>query len=182
MRSGARAAPQPGFVAVFDRLTGAMAVLAGLVLAGACLLIVADVILRNAGVGRGIPGVIEAVEYGLYLATLLGAPWALRLGAHVTVEIGLEAMPPPVRRRAVGLVDVIGLVVCLAVAWGGFVAASRAYAAGRFVFKTFTFPEWWLLAPLPAAFVLLAAEFALRLFGWRRRQSAGEPARASETL
>lgn len=160
-------------IAVFDRIIGVMAVIAGLVLAAITTLLVADIAMRNLDLGRGVPGVIELVEYGLYVATLLGAPWALKRGAHVTVEIALDAMPAKARRRAEAMTDAIGIAVCLAVAYGGAVAAIKSFAADRLVFQTFVFPEWWLLGPLPVAMVLLAAEFLFRLTGIRPRPTHG---------
>ena len=170
----------PGIVAVFDRLTGAMAAAAGSVLAAITLMIVADIGLRNIGPGRGVPGVIELVEYGLYAAMLLGAPWVLRLRAHVTVEILLDAMPRVARRRAEAASDAIGVAVCLAIAYGGAVATMKSFAAGRLVFQTYVFPEWWLLAPLPLAALLLSAEFVLRMSGVRRRLKDGGPSKAAD--
>jgi TRAP-type C4-dicarboxylate transport system permease small subunit len=35
-------------------------------------------------------------------------------------------------------------------------------AHGSFTIKTLAFPEWWMLAPLPVCFALLAIEFAFR--------------------
>jgi TRAP-type C4-dicarboxylate transport system permease small subunit len=36
-------------------------------------------------------------------------------------------------------------------------------AIGGMVIKVLTIPEWWLLAPLPAAFLLLAVEVLFRM-------------------
>ena len=57
--------------------------------------------LRNAGLG-GIPWSSEVSEDILYLMTLLAAPWLLRQGQHIRVDILLRAVPPR-RRLAAGV-------------------------------------------------------------------------------
>ena len=47
---------------------------------------------------------------------------------------------------------------------------------GAITIKNLVFPEWWLLAPLPITFALLAIEFVFRF----QRLMAGERARRVE--
>jgi TRAP-type C4-dicarboxylate transport system permease small subunit len=52
--------------------------------------------------------------------------------------------------------------------------ASDSWRVGAITIKNLVFPEWWLLAPLPVAFVLLAVEFVFRfhrLLGARARRA-----------
>ena len=42
-------------------------------------------------------------------------------------------------------------------------AAAESAALGSLIRRTVTYPEWWLAAPLPAVFALLALEFAARI-------------------
>lgn len=155
-------------LALYDRLLEAMAVLAAAILTADALLITADVATRNLNLGFGIPGVIELTEYGLYLVTVLAAPWALKLGAHVTVEIVVDAVPPAAARAAEKLANLVGLGVSLVLIYAGSLAAWKAFDGGRLVYKTFIFPEWWLLIALPLCALILAIEFLIRLGGLRR--------------
>lgn len=152
---------------LFDRMLDAMAVLAAVLLFATTLLIALDVLQRNLDLGFGVPGIIEISEYALYLITFLGAPWALRLGAHVAVEIVVDSLPRRWAAAAERLAGAIGLAASLGLVYGGALATWKSFIAGRLVFKTFVFPEWWLLAPLPIAGLILAIEFALRLAGAR---------------
>lgn len=154
-------------LAIYDRLLIGMAVLAAAVLVVDALLITADVLTRNLSLGFGIPGVIELTEYGLYLVTVLAAPWALQLGAHVAVEIVVDTISPRLARVAERLANLVGLGVSGALLYAGALAAWKSFAAGRLVFKTFVFPEWWLLAPLPFCAAILGFEFLFRLGGLR---------------
>ena len=56
-----------------------------------------------------------------------------------------------------------GLAIALAFAWFGAAAAADSLASASLVMKTFIFPEWWVMVPLPVAMVLIAIEFAFRL-------------------
>ena len=146
--------------------------LAGLAWAGALLLlammlvIVGDVALRNVavpGLPRGLAWSNEVSELMLYLVTMCLAPWLLRQGQHIRVDVLLQALP----RRTAWLLewagDMLGLACCLVMTWYGARAAFASYAAGAVNIKTLVTPEWWSLAPLPVAFALLSIEMLLRM-------------------
>ena len=146
--------------------------LAGLALAGCAVLflmmlvICVDVLLRNARIVPGVHGVPwanEVTEYALYFITLLTAPWLLREGMHIRVDVLLRVMP---RRLAWGCewaVDVLALACCILIAWYGYKAVLSSLAIDAMVVKVLSVPEWWLLAPLPAAFALLGVEVLFRM-------------------
>jgi TRAP-type C4-dicarboxylate transport system permease small subunit len=58
---------------------------------------------------------------------------------------------------------VLGLVCCLYFVWYGARVAAASFTSGALSIKTLILPEWWLLAPMPLAFVLLAVEFLFRI-------------------
>ena len=99
----------------------------------------------------------------LYLITLLAAPWLLREGRHIRVDIVLRVVPAKVAYACEWITDVLGLGCCACMTWYGSAAAARSLAGGALSIKTLVMPEWWLLAPLPACFVLLALEFGFRM-------------------
>ena len=66
------------------------------------LMICGDVLLRNVavpGLPRGIAWSNEISELMLYLLTMLAAPWLLRGGRHIRVDIVLRVLPAPGRLR-----------------------------------------------------------------------------------
>jgi TRAP-type C4-dicarboxylate transport system permease small subunit len=130
------------------------------------MLITLDVALRAFGRG-GMGWVSEASEYVLYLSTFMAAPWLLRLGRHVRLDIALRALPAQVGWLVEWFTDLVGVVVCatLAVAGARILLASKA--GGNLVIKTLEFPEWILLVPVPITFVLLAVEFLFRMYRLR---------------
>ena len=146
--------------------------LAGLAFAGCLLLfammmvIVMDVVLRNLagpGMPRGLAWSNEVSELMLYLITVCVAPWLLRQGQHIRVDILLQALPGQVAWILEWVGDLIGLACCLFMAWYGAKAALASHASGAVNIKTLVTPEWWSLAPLPIVFVLLAIEMLFRM-------------------
>jgi TRAP-type C4-dicarboxylate transport system permease small subunit len=153
--------------------------LAGLALAGCAVLfammlvICIDVLLRNVRIVPGMLGVPwanEVTEYALYLITMLTAPWLLRQGMHIRVDVLLRAIPRRLAWCCEWAVDVLALVCCVTIAWYGVQAVLSSHAIGGMVVKVISVPEWWLLAPLPASFALLAIEVLFRM----RRLYEGE--------
>ena len=96
---------------LYRRLLDWMAVAGALLILAMMLMITVDVGWRAFG-GRGIGWVGEASEYILYLSTFLAAPWLLRLGRHVRLDLVLRALPPQMGWLLEWLTDIVGLLVC----------------------------------------------------------------------
>lgn len=146
--------------------------LAALALAGCAILmammaiIVADVALRNLavpGLPQGLAWSNEISELMLYLLTMCVAPWLLRQGQHIRVDILLQAVPRRLAWRLEWIGDVLGLACCIVIAFHGARATWSSYASGAVNIKTLVTPEWWALAPLPLVFVLLSIEMVFRM-------------------
>jgi TRAP-type C4-dicarboxylate transport system permease small subunit len=147
----------------YGRLLEALTLLACFLLLTMTLLIGADVLLRNVGLGGIAPG-NELSEDIIYLLTLLAAPGLLRQGQHIRVDIVLRVLPDKVGWLLEWLGDILGLICCLYFVWYGARVAAASFASGALSIKTLVLPEWWLLAPLPLAFVLLGVEFLFRMY------------------
>jgi TRAP-type C4-dicarboxylate transport system permease small subunit len=150
--------------AAFGRLLDALAITAALILLAMVVIVTADIVLRNI-MGASFAWANEVSEYALYVMTLLTAPWLLRRGQHVRLDIILAIVPTRVAWLMEALGDVLGFAVTL-----------DSARLGAITIKNLVFAEWWLLALLPAAFVLLAVEFMFRF----QRLITGERARRIE--
>jgi len=146
----------------FGRLLEGLMLLASAMVLIMTLLIGADVGLRNAGLG-GVAWSNEASEYMLYLITLLSAPWLLRQGKHIRIDIVLRALPPRVGWALEWVGDLLGLLCSLYFVWYGIKVLVASYLAGSISIKTLIIPEWWLLAPMPLAFIAVSIEFVFRM-------------------
>ena len=152
--------------AAYGRLLELLALAACALIFGMTLMICADVFLRNVRIVPGMVGLEWANEISegmLYLVTLLTAPWLMRQGQHIRVDIILRAVPPRVGWAFEWIVDVLALGCCAAMAYYGARAALASYSAGSMSIKTLITPEWWLLSVLPLAFVALTIEMFFRM-------------------
>ena len=150
----------------FGKFLEALALLGCAVIFLMTLMICADVLLRNVRLVPGVYGIAwanEVSEAMLYLVTMLIAPWLLRQGQHIRVDIVLRAVPPRLGWVFEWIADSLGLVCCLVIAWYGAGAALASFKSGALSIKTLVTPEWWMLAPLPFAFLLLAIEMGFRM-------------------
>lgn len=148
--------------AAYGRLLDAFAAAAALLLLGMVLVVAGDILLRNLTRG-GFAWANEISEYALYLMTLLVAPWLLRRGQHVRLDLVLGSVPARLARLLELVGDLLGLGVCLLMMRYGIGITLDSWRMGSITIKNLVFPEWWLLAPLPVAFLLLAVEFLFRM-------------------
>ena len=152
--------------AAYGRVLDALALIACALILGMTLMICADVFLRNVRIIPSMVGLAwsnEISEAMLFLITMLTAPWLLRRGSHIRVDIILRAVPPIVGWLFEWIVDVLAFACCALIAYYSARAAWASYAAGSLSIKTLVTPEWWLLAVLPVAFALLTLEMAFRM-------------------
>ena len=147
--------------ASFGRLFDFLALAAALILLAMVALVTADIVLRNTA-RIGFPWANEVTEYALYLTTLLTAPWLLRRGQHVRIDMALAILPPRVAWLMEAAADLLGLAASLVLIWYGTIMTLQSARLSSLTIKNLVFPEWWLLAPLPICFALVAIEFTFR--------------------
>ena len=145
----------------FGRLFNALAVLAALTLLAMVVVVTGDIILRNL-TRTGFPWANEVSEYALYVITLLTAPWLLRRGQHVRIDLILTLFPTRATWLMEAAGDIVGFVVCLVMMRYGITMTVDSAVLGSLTIKNLVFLEWWLLWPLPLCFALLAVEFVFR--------------------
>ena len=144
-----------GLVALYDRLLAGLALLAALAFGAVAFIIAYEVSAR--GLGFRPPVWPEAIsEYTMLYATLFGAPWVLHRAEHIQVTTLVALFPRGGRRWLSRTVSLLGMVVCLVVA---FYALRVTLTAQGLEIRSFEMPKWVLYAPLPLGFFLLAIEF-----------------------
>jgi TRAP-type C4-dicarboxylate transport system permease small subunit len=145
------------------------------------LMICADVLQRNIPPLRllpGLPWVDEVSQYMLYLVAMLAAPWLLRESRHIRVDILLRAMPARLGWYCEWATDIIALTCCAVMVVCGTAATCASYSAHALIIQALITPEWWSLAPLPIAFLLLGVEVLFRI----ERLSRGRHAPREDSL
>jgi TRAP-type C4-dicarboxylate transport system permease small subunit len=147
---------------LFDRLLEAFCTLFGLALGVLIALMCADVFLRYFRL-NSLPWLIEMTEHVMYAGTFLAAPWVLRRGSHVRVDILMVSLPKRATMWLEQAVDLVGLAIALVLVWYGTAAVRDAFRGDMVQYKTWNYPEWVLLLAIPLGAMLLAIEFALRI-------------------
>jgi len=150
----------------WGKVLEAFALTACALLAAMTLMICADVLLRNVALIPGVQGLPwsnELSETTLYVVTMLAAPWLLRGGRHIRVDILLRALPAKAGWACEWACDAIALACCVCVVIYATRATWESFSQGSITIKTLVLPEWWTLAPLPVAFLLLAVEMLFRM-------------------
>ncbi len=146
----------------FDLLIDALAVVAGALLVLLTALILVDVGTRSLRV-LTLPWSLEATEYMLYAITFLGAPWVLREGGHISIELVVERLAPDRQRAVRRVTDLLGAVVCAVLCYYACRVLWRSYAAQVMVQKSFAFPEWYVFVIVPPVMLLLFGIYLRRL-------------------
>jgi TRAP-type transport system small permease protein len=151
---------------LFGRLLEVLAAIGCALVLLMMLVICADVLLRNVALVpsmRGLGWANDLTEAGLYLTTMLAAPWLLRRGQHIRVDIVLRAIPKRAAWYCEWVADLVALACCVVMVAYGTRMTWASFKSGAMTIKTMVTPEWWLLAPLPVAFLLLSIEMLFRM-------------------
>src|SRR5258708_5007965 len=138
---------------LFGRLFDFFALAAALLLLAMVAVVTADILMRNT-LGVGFSWANEVTEYALYIITLLTAPWLLRRGQHVRIDMALAIVPPRVAWVMEALADIVGLAASLVLIWYGAIMTVQSAGLGSLTIKNLVLPEWGLPAPCPDLSVL----------------------------
>ena len=136
-----------------------MAWLAGALMVAMMAMIVADVVLRNAGY-QSSAHFFTFTEYFLLLIPLLGAPWLVREKGHIYIEVLIVALPQRLQRALMLAVVLACIAVAAILAWHGGAITVQDFAANEKDVRSFDMPRWMLMASMPLAFGMMAVEFA----------------------
>jgi TRAP-type C4-dicarboxylate transport system permease small subunit len=149
-------------VRVYDRLIDVLGFFAAASLLALPLIITFDVALRATRIGN-IKWIVDVSEYFLFLSTFLGAPWLMRLGLHVRVDVLLTALNKKAARKLEAALDLFCVLICGVLAYYGLLAAIDAYRLDLKQYKALTVPDWPFHAIFVFTMVLLAIEFIRRM-------------------
>lgn len=130
---------------------------AGAILALDILLIATEVLCRNLGIG-GMGWLSDIVEYSLPLATLLVAPWLVSGNGHVRIDLLVERLGVRNRLGLYRLTMLVAGTVTAVLVYASTMLLVDTYRSGALVMKSLVFPEWWVVAPVPPLFLLIAVE------------------------
>ncbi|GKX36123.1 MAG: C4-dicarboxylate ABC transporter permease [Rhizobiaceae bacterium MnEN-MB40S] len=144
-------------------LVNGLGMTSALAISAVTVLIALDIAVRYLKLGA-MPWAVEIVEYIIYAATFVGAPWVLRKHGHVRMDAMLTKLNSHTRRFVDAVVSLIGIFVSAILMVYGYIAAHNAWQEHLFAYKSLTYPEWLLLLPIPVCGFVLCLQFLSRLF------------------
>ena len=106
----------------------------------------------------------EAVRMMNLFLVFLALGLALERGKHVGITNLRQKLPEPLRRRLLQVIDTVGLLFSLYVAWLAFGLVQFVLKTGQ-VSPTLGVPIWLIYMAPVVGFVLLALRYGLSLFG-----------------
>ncbi len=128
------------------------------------ILIVMDVLLPFVGL-QPWEGTLGVVEYGLLWFTVLAAPWLARIKGHVFIDAVAEMLSQEARKITSKIAYLIFITGSLLLAYYSLELAIEAYVDEAIDERSIELELWWIYAPMPISFVLVAIEFIRFLIG-----------------
>ena len=145
------------FVRFVDRLSDACAVVAAVMLLAAMLIVCWMVVYRS--LGNSTYWEIELATYLIVATVLLGSPFCLKTRGHIGVDLVSEWLPPRGRRVLARVLAVMGLAVCLYLAWIGLELTLEAWRTHEHSGSTWNPLRWPFFAMMPLGLGLTALQY-----------------------
>lgn len=158
------------FVRAVDALSTACAVLAAAFLAAAMLIVVYMVIWR--ATGHSTYWEIELATYLIVACVLAGSPYCLKTQGHIGVDLVSHLLSPPKRLVLERILAVLGIAVCLYLAWKGLELTLHALRTGETSGSSWDPPRWPFFALMPLGLGLTALQYVAELL---RAPAPAEP-------
>jgi C4-dicarboxylate transporter DctQ subunit len=127
-------------------------------------LIALDVILPLVGI-QPWEGTLGVVEYGLLWFTILAAPWLARIKGHVFIDAVAEMLPPGAKKVTSKIAYLVAITGSLMLAYFSWLLMVEAFIDENIDERSIELMLWWLYAPMPICFALVAIEFIRYLVG-----------------
>lgn len=145
----------------YNGIFAAFGIAAALLIGAVAVGITIDVVLRNLKFGT-FSWMLEACEYAIFVATFLGAPWVLRLAAHVRVDVFVQSAPPRLARALGVFAELVGIATSATILYYAIAVARGSIRDEARIIKMFIIPEWWVFAVVAFSSLMLTIEFARR--------------------
>jgi C4-dicarboxylate transporter DctQ subunit len=158
---------------LFERIIGALASMAGVLLLLVALFVCYAVIVRYLGFKPPV-WVLQFTEYALLWITFLGAAWLLQKNGHIRIDTLVSKLKPNGLRKMEAIDDVLGFIVAGIIFWFGTLHTLDCYQRGILDVKGVSVPKFALFLIIPLGGLSLAIQFARDFFAKiRSRPSSG---------
>lgn len=147
-----------GVIALYDRLLTACAVLVGVLILSAVLLVTADVASRyffSAPIGWAF----ELTEHILVSVAFLCMAWLVRGAGHIRIEIVLQYFSSAWQRRLNVVSHVLSGLTCAAATFYAVATTLDHYDRGIVTYGIYPIPKFILIAVIAFGLALTTIEF-----------------------
>ena len=159
------------FVRAVDALSTALAVSAAACLAAAMLIVCYMVAWR--ATGHSTYWEIELATYLIVACVLIGSPYCLRTKGHIGVDLLAHVLSARNRVRLERVLAVLGLIVCLYLAWEGLELTLHALRSGETSGSSWDPPRWPFFALMPLGLGLTALQYLAEMLRTKPTEDTG---------
>lgn len=152
---------------IIDRIIDLMAFVAGGLLVAAVFIVCFEILMRYF-VQRPQVWTVEICEYILFGIAFLGAPWLLKKGGHVSIDIVMSRFGSGGQRCLAIFSGVSGALTSAVICYFSLLTAWNSYLSGVVVTKTLTIPKHYFLFMIAFGYFFLFLEFSRQSFRYFR--------------
>jgi TRAP-type C4-dicarboxylate transport system permease small subunit len=142
----------------FDKLSNAMAALAGAILVFICAAVCYTIFMRFLFTQTTI-WIIPMTEYALLWIVFLATTWLLREGGHITTDIIYTHLNEKTKHYLDFIMSVIGGLACAMMLYFGVVHMCDCILHGVTDVRAVTIPKSAVFSIIPIGFILLTIQF-----------------------
>jgi len=143
---------------LLDWILDAMAVVAGAMLVALVLIVCIEICARYFFHSPQV-WTVEVCEYLLFSLAFFGAPWLLKVGGHVNIDIFTGQFSER-KQQAMGAFSAIaGSLVAAVIVWTSLRVALDSYKTGVLLTKTISVPQYPFILLIALGYLFLFFEF-----------------------
>lgn len=113
-------------------------------------------------VGQATTWAVETSQYALLYITFLGAAWALKREAHVTMDLVINSFSGKKQSLINSITSILGAIACLVLTWYSLLIVISYYESGFYYPSMLETPKVIVAAIVPPGSLLLAIQFLRR--------------------
>jgi C4-dicarboxylate transporter DctQ subunit len=148
---------------IFDHTLRLMYIFAGVLLIF-CMLSISIEVASRYLLDRPIGWVIEIVEYSLLYIGFLTAPWVLKHGRHVKMDLVLNQLGPRTQSTLDMIASMIGAIVCFILCWFGGRVTWDLFQTHYTTPTVLELPKYIFVAIISVGSMALFLQFLIRVF------------------
>lgn len=144
---------------IMDLFTNIMAIIGGVMICGLTLLVSVSVVMRYF-LNMPVMWTVIVSEYLLYTIAFVTAPWVMKQGEHVSVEILEEYLPTKASKRILHIISgVLGIIACSITAYFACITTYTDMVRGTKMLQAIAMPRYCLLAVMSVSMILMVYYF-----------------------